>query len=470
MRHKTKKLAVIAAAALVISGCGKADLSDKTNIQEEAIQTERKQEENVKEGRESWEEPTPKPVDFSADDVQSWNQLLEENQISEEFKEGLKKFAFQTGIEVLNGKEENINYSPLSLYYALALAGCGAEGESAQEILTLLGMADQEDLANQCRKLYQWFYYRTQQMKEQDKKYGSGQWKSAINLGNSLWISNKFPVKADYQNLASQNFFAPAFLVDFSSLKTGQQMGEWISLHTNGLLAPVLTVDPDTALSIINTLYFYGGWHSPFNEGATKEDSFTRKDGSVIDCLFLNKEERQGQFKKEEGCTLSYLTTNNSCQMVFLLPDEGKKIEDFLTSPEQLRELMDGEAKWTRGRVIWKIPKFSFGSSFQLVDTMKDLGAEHIFDAQTAEFERISLEKPLYVSEIIQETHIGIDEQGVEGAAYTMITAAGATAIPDNNQYAKMILDRPFIYGIQERDSGAWLFLGVCANPSGKNE
>ena len=97
---------------------------------------------------------------------------------------------------------------------------------------------------------------------------------------------------------------------------------------------------------------------------------------------------------------------------------------------------------------------------------MKQLGIEHIFDEQTADFERISLEKPLYLSNIMQETHIGIDEQGVEGAAYTMIAAAGATAMLTDETYAEMILDRPFLYGILDRESGAWLFLGVCSNPA----
>lgn len=303
MRRRISSLAVIAATvwmAATAGGCGREEaFAENSKSQEETIQKEQKLEETVKETREIEEEPMPEEVSFSEDDIKSWNQILEENQISEEFKEGLKKFAFQTGVQVLSEKEENINYSPLSLYYALALAGCGAEEESALEVLTLLGMTSQEELANQCRKLYQWFYYNEQYMKKQYEAYGGEKFESTIKLADSLWISNQLPVKTDYQELAFQNFFAPVFLVDFSSTQTGQQMGKWISDHTNGRLNPVLTIEPDTVLSIINTLYFYGGWHSPFNEHATKEDSFTLKDGSAVDCLFLNKEESRGQFKKK---------------------------------------------------------------------------------------------------------------------------------------------------------------------------
>lgn len=37
--------------------------------------------------------------------------------------------------------------------------------------------------------------------------------------------------------------------------------------------------------------------------------------------------------------------------------------------------------------------------------------------------------------------------------------------IPEGNWEADMILNRPFIYGIQDNQTGTWLFLGVCRNP-----
>ena len=88
-----------------------------------------------------------------------------------------------------------------------------------------------------------------------------------------------------------------------------------------------------------------------------------------------------------------------------------------------------------------------------------------MFDPQQAEFGKIS-ESPLFVSAVIQETHIGIDEEGVEGAAYTMMAMEGADAMIDGEQKAEMILDRPFIYGIRDNATGAWLFMGICRDPS----
>ena len=46
-------------------------------------------------------------------------------------------------------REEGGCYSPLSLYYALALTAQGAEGQTAEELCALLG-ADKKELAKQC--------------------------------------------------------------------------------------------------------------------------------------------------------------------------------------------------------------------------------------------------------------------------------------------------------------------------------
>ena len=67
---------------------------------------------------------------------------MQENQISDSFQEALEQFAFQSASRVLGESHGNVNYSPLSLYYALAMAGCGAEGGTAAQIMDSLGVQD----------------------------------------------------------------------------------------------------------------------------------------------------------------------------------------------------------------------------------------------------------------------------------------------------------------------------------------
>lgn len=416
-------------------------------------------------GSASVKAPAPKTVNYKADDYDSWNELMQENQISDSFKDALEQFAFQSGSRVLRAGHGNVNYSPLSLYYALAMAGCGADGETAAQIMDSLGVQDQSQLSGQCRKLYQWFYYDGQHRKSRNQEYKEED-DSSIELANSLWISNQLKLKKDYRKMAAAQFFASSYQVDFTSREAGVQMGKWISQETDGVMQPELQLSSDTMMAILNTLYFYGGWKGAFSVAETADDNFTKTDGSQVTCSFMNRVDNSGRFRKGDGCTVSALATGNNCSMVFLLPDQGHSVDEFLNTPEQLETYMDTDyRKWKSGKVTWKVPKFSFGSTFELTGLLQDMGVEKMF-VPKAEFSKIS-ESPLFVTNVIQETHMGIDEKGVEGAAYTMIVLEEAGIFMSEEKLeADMILDRPFIYGIQDNRTGTWLFLGVCRNPA----
>ena len=105
-------------------------------------------------------EPEPEAVNIPLDDYDAWRELLKENTCSQEFNQALLQFSYESASKVLAGGEGNGNFSPLSLYYVLALAENGAENETAQELLDVLGMEDTDALAEECGKLYRQMYYR----------------------------------------------------------------------------------------------------------------------------------------------------------------------------------------------------------------------------------------------------------------------------------------------------------------------
>ena len=171
-------------------------------------------------------------------------------------------------------------------------------------------------------------------------------------------------------------------------------------------------------------------------------------------------------FIKGDDYTLSGLSTNNNCELLFLLPDEGVAIDEFTNDSERLREIFaETDEKWETGEVIWKIPEFSFESSFDLKEALQSMGMESMFDSLNAEFSDMS-DDPLYVDRTIQEAHIGVDEEGVEGAAYTMIAMAEGSALPpEEPEKVGMILDRPFLFAVHDYRNDVCLFLGVCEDP-----
>jgi serine protease inhibitor len=181
--------------------------------------------------------------------------------------------------------------------------------------------------------------------------------------------------------------------------------------------------------------------------------------GSDVKCDFMNQSFGSAGFINGEGFTRAGLGLKNGGQMVFVLPDEGVSPYELLSSPGQMREIFEG-GEVGHGQVIWKIPRFSFSSKLALNDVLKSLGVSAAFTAD-ADFTGIT-EHTAFISDVRQETHIAIDENGVEASAFTQIDYCGA-APPEGR--AEMILDRPFIYGITAQN-GSLLFVGVCENPA----
>lgn len=390
------------------------------------------------------------PEGFGFEDYDSRRAVRNANEVSEDFHSAFDEFSYQTASQIIQGSEKNQLYSPISLYYATALATMGARGTTQEELLDLLGMPDLTSLEEQCGNAYRLMYADNEIAK--------------LKIANSLWLDREangmeVTFQEPYLNTAKDQFYASVYAVDFSDPKTGDLMGTWISQQTNGTLEYEFDPDPMQIMSILNTIYFYDQWTDRFNEDKTAEDEFVLSNGQTVICDFMNSRYGSHGFVKGEGFTRSALGLKEAGSMVFILPDQGISTDELLSSPERIRSLFEsGERQ--NGEVIWQVPKFSYGTSMKLVDAMKALGVVEAF-SDTADFSGL-VNVQAFISDIQQKAHIAIDENGVEASAYTEIAVAGA-AMPEGR--AEMILDRPFIYGIQSR-YGDLLFIGICNNPT----
>lgn len=390
------------------------------------------------------------PKAYAFEDFDAQREVHERNPVDDSFIAALKDFSYRTGSFILKDAGKNINYSPLSLYYALSLATSGAKSDTEAQLLALLGAPGTQFLSEQCGNLYRTLY--------RDNEIGK------LKIANSIWMDddmNGDPVvfNDDFVKHAVANFYASSHSVDFASDATGKAMADWISTNTNGTLSPKIETDPEQILSILNTVYFYDQWIDRFDKNKTAADVFHLLNGSDVKCDFMNQSFGSAGFINGEGFTRAGLGLKNGGQMVFVLPDEGVSPYELLSSPGQMREIFEG-GEVGHGQVIWKIPRFSFSSKLALNDVLKSLGVSAAFTAD-ADFTGIT-EHTAFISDVRQETHIAIDENGVEASAFTQIDYCGA-APPEGR--AEMILDRPFIYGITAQN-GSLLFVGVCENPA----
>jgi serpin B len=75
-------------------------------------------------------------------------------------------------------------------------------------------------------------------------------------------------------------------------------------------------------------------------------------------------------------------------------------------------------------------------------------------------------ENPLVISDVIHESVVTIDEDGVKAAAASAVMMVGSAAPGKAKpRIISFVVDHPFAFVISHRDSGAPLFMGVVSDP-----
>ena len=373
-------------------------------------------------------------------------QLLEVDYIN-----SVNEFSKQVTSLLLKGQKGNAMISPISIQMALSLAGVGAEGTTREEILTSLGMKDKgvDYVSEQNANMYQLLYT--------DNELGK------LSIANSLWLKKDMVFQEDYVKRASEDFYSSLYLVDFSDETTATLMSKWIWENTGKLLSPQINLNPEQILSIINTIYFKDEWITAFSEEATAPEEFNLIDGTKITCDFMNMTLNNQEYVKGDNFISMALPLKNLGRMHFILPQEGVTVDDLLQEPDQITEVLQKQES-EYAKILLQLPKFSFGSTFKLKEAMKAMGITSAFQTD-ANFHGITEEGAAFISDIEHQTHIGIDEKGVEAAAFTNIMYAGSALLEDK-KLIEMTLDRPFIFVITEED--VILFIGIVNNPLAK--
>ena len=374
------------------------------------------------------------------------------NQTDDNTKAALNAFAYRTAAAILRDNGVSGAYSPLSLYQALAVLTSGSQGNTRDQLLSLLGQPDLETLADQAGKLYRVNY-----------KYNE---LDTLQIANSLWLDEtlgNIPVEysREWVMSAAIDYYADVFEAEFDTADTPGAMGVWIAEHTGGLLHPSLEFSPETVMAIVNTLYYKSAWVDEFLPGNTSPDNFTTDGGETVQADFMHRTDDSGTCIQTDRYTKSSLNLSIG-RMIFVLPAEGMDVDELLTE-ESLWEIFEN-GDYQSAKVNWSVPKFVNNATFELLDTLEALGVTDAFDGNTADFGLIA-DTPLYVSQVQQGTHIGVDEEGVEAAAYTEIALAGE-GLPEELPEIDMNLNRPFLYLITAND-GSTLFIGVVRNPTG---
>lgn len=365
---------------------------------------------------------------------------------------GYDGFCDVLAAKLIDGSK-NSNLSPISVYLALAMVADGARGETQTAMLNLLGCDSVEELRGVCGAMLQELSVETED--------------STLALANSIWMAGQeetVSFNGAYLKTLSDVYRAEANVVNFGKEETSRQIADWITEQTRGKIKiseDAMQFTPDTIAVLINTIYLKAAWIDAFPEGATEAGTFFGPEGeSIVD--YMRRTDYGKTVVQGDGFMRYSIPLLGVGRMTLILPDEGTAFSDLLGSPERIHALLHGGQE-IRANVHVKLPKFRFQDRFDLEDTLKALGMEVAF-TNGADFSGMG-DFNAKISRVLQESFIGVDEKGVEAAAYTMVVMEKAAfSMPEELPEIDFFLTRPFLYAIEAYD-GTVLFIGSVTAP-----
>ena len=344
------------------------------------------------------------------------------------------------------GKEENLVYSPLNIYFALSVLAELTAGETQEQILKALNVNDNKTLRTRVKALW-------------DANYQNMPFIKSL-LANSIWLRNDITYHDNVLKTLASNYHASSYIGEMGSGEVNHALQEWTDQNTGGLLteyAKTMNLDPDTVLALVSTLYLKATWGNPFEEEETTIEVFHGLNGDTEVQMMHSKEDNGIFVGKHFKAICKYL--ENSGAVYFFLPEKGINAADLLCDPEMLSVARRSEGqRYGNVTVNLSVPRFKATTESDLLKTMGDLGITDVTDPNCADFSPLtSAYMSIWLNSAKHAATVEINEEGVTGAAYTENALCGAIPPVDEIDF---VLDRPFCFTVVSSDRSI-LFSGV---------
>ncbi len=355
----------------------------------------------------------------------------------------------------------NLFCSPYSVSVALAMTYGGARGTTAEQMAKALRFTlPPERLHPAFRELADTLTSRAKPPADQG---GTG---FQLNVANALWGQRGMAFLPAYLSLMEQAYQGGLRQVDFATAPepARQTINGWVAEQTKQRildLVPAGQITPDTRLVLTNAVYFLASWAAPFSARATTDAPFTLVDGKQVTVPTMHRTGPMGYAAGEGWQAVGLPYVGEQLAMVAIVPEAGTwpAFEQKLTA-EHLTGCL---AALKRRAVRLAMPRFQATSAMELRAALSSLGMPLAFGGG-ADFSGMTGTRELSISAVLHKAFVKVNEEGTEAAAATAVVM-GRTAIPTD--LPQVSLDRPFLFAIVDRPTGAVLFMGRVMNPVG---
>uniref|UniRef100_A0A8C3FU40 Serpin B10 n=1 Tax=Chrysemys picta bellii TaxID=8478 RepID=A0A8C3FU40_CHRPI len=332
-------------------------------------------------------------------------------------------------------KGKNIFFSPWSISSALAMTYVGAKGNTATQM-------ESEDC--KAEDIHSEFQALISLINKPQTSY-------LLKTANRLYEEQTF------------QFHSPLAVLHWNK--------NTILLLLKGKIQNLLprgSVDPNTALVLVNAIYFKGKWEKRFLNENTSENLFrlSKTKTKPVQMMFL-----------KDTFPICYLETmkvkiaelpyvNNDLSMLILLPDD---IEDKSTGLEQLERELTYEklSKWTSPEMMKTtgvelfLPRIKLEESYNLKSTLSSMGMKDAFSQSQADFKGMSEHNDLFLSQVFHKSFVEVNEEGTEAAAASAVVVVVRSSL----NHVRFKADHPFLFFIRHNKTNSILFFGRFCSP-----
>lgn len=329
--------------------------------------------------------------------------------------------------------EGNVVLSPYSIAIALRMLLAGARGETAGEIARVLGNASSAPAAD-------------------------------VLSANALWIKAGYPFEAAFASTLKRDFDALVEALDFAQNKAAAaRINGWVSDQTRGMIENLVSpdlLDELTALVLTNAVYLKARWQKPFDTDDTQDDVFHLAGGGEVPVKMMERRLTLSAAKIRGGRVFE-MPYAAELSMLICLPDAI----DGLAEIERSFDPAAWRLEPRPAKVF--LPRFSAGMRLDVAEILQKMGIRRAFRRGEADLSGITAEEPLWVSAVLHQGRIDVDEEGTEAAAATAILVLRAAA-PRPRPIEEFRVDRPFLFLIRSK-RGEVVFIGRVADPAARS-
>lgn len=321
-----------------------------------------------------------------------------------------------------------------------------------------------------------------------------------ILIANGVFVTDNFTIVPEYKLALESVFKGEAKLLNFTkNYEVTKYLNGWISEKTKGMIPKnyEATLDKKTKFILASTIYFNGKWLDDFQ--IKPNNFYVHGYGKPAISVQMLTTENDFPFHIEPKCNCRVIgipyQKNTSTLYVFLpyIPEDLKILQKCLTAGV----MEDMIEKMEKTKVEVWIPQFKIQQKLKLKDSLKKTGLTSIFQQNKTDISLIymnsseaqltsvnpkyilevldqmrsktsaeKIDPDFYVSEIIQEVHLEVNEKGTKGAAITTVNGIALLKGGGFERFVeKFVADIPFLFLIRHDPTRVPLFYGAVFEP-----